>query len=109
MAAGSTLVAHVVVELERALLDGAVGEDHDQQGQAGPEADQLDRADRGGRLVRRAHHDRGVGGEVGEQARGPLEQLLDLAVDLVEETADLLALGRARGRPGSARWSTKKR
>ena len=37
-------------QLDRALLHGAVGEDHDQQRQAGARPDQLDRAD-GGRVV----------------------------------------------------------
>ncbi len=59
----------------------------------GRQADHLDRAD-GGRIVRGPDHDGGVGGELGEQPGGPLEHVLHLAVDLVEEGAHLLVLGR---------------
>ena len=58
------------------------------------EADELDRADGGG-VVRGADDDGGVGGQLGEQARGALEHRLHFAVDLLEELRDLLALDRA--------------
>ncbi len=48
-----------------------------------------------GRVVRGPDHDGGIGGELGEQPGGPLEHVLHLPVDLVEEGAHLLVLGRA--------------
>ena len=95
---GAALAQHLVgdvgVELDGPLLHRAVGEHHHQQGQAGGEPDHLHRAD-GGRVVRGTDHHGGIGGQLREQAGGPVEHLLHLAVDLVEEGAHLLVLGRA--------------
>ena len=78
-------------QFDRRLLDGTVVEDDDQQGPARCEPDELDRAD-GGRLVGRADDHGRVVGQVGQEAAGAAEQLLDLAVDVGEELAHLLAL-----------------
>ena len=75
------------------LLDGPVGQHHDQQGQAGTETHQLDRAD-GGRIVGGPDHHGGAVGQIGEQARGPLEHELDLPVGVVEELTNLVAPAR---------------
>ena len=80
----------------------------DEQADARAEADELHRADRG-RLVRRADDDGGVVGEVGEELAGVVQHLLELAVGVVEEVADLLALRPASSVPLGASWSTKKR
>ena len=94
---GQDGVVDLLGELDGLLLDGAVGQDHDHQGQPVAEADQLHRPD-GRRLVGGAdHHGRAVG-EVGQQSGGALEHLLDLAVGVVEELADLLAAARVERR-----------
>ena len=90
---GQPLVAHVVVELDRALLDRAVGEDRDRDPGARPEPDDLHRAD-GRALGRRGDDDRRVVGEVGEQLTGVVEHLLECAVGPGEEVAHLHLLGR---------------
>ena len=95
-ASARTASSSVVGELDGLLLDGPVGQDHDDQGQPVAEADQLHRPD-GGRLVGGTDHHGGAVGEVGEQAGGPLQHLLDLAVGVVEELADLLAPARVEG------------
>ena len=104
---GHALVADVVGQLERALLDGAVGQhgdtEHDPRGQP----DQLHRAhDRA--FERGRHDDRGVVGEVGEESAGVVQHLLDLTVRTGEELAHLLAL-HGPAAPGVVSWSTKKR
>ena len=97
---GHPLVTDVVGQLERALLDGAVGKhrhtEHDARGQW----HQLHRA-HDPPFVRRRDDDGGVVGEVGEQTAGVVQHLLDLTVRPGEELADLLELHRrqsARGR-----------
>ena len=88
------LLAGVVVELDRAPLDHAVGENGHEQRDARAERHHLRRADRG-RLVGRAHDHACVLGEVGEQAAGVVQHLLELAVGAGEELAHLLRLARA--------------
>ena len=96
---GQPVVADLVRQLEGSAFDRAVAEhDHD-EGQPGRQPDELDRAD-GGPLDGRGGHHRGVVGEVGEQAAGVVEQLLELPVGPGEERADLLDLCRARAGAG---------
>ena len=89
--AGQRLVCGLSLEVDGPLLDGAVGEHHDQQGVQRRQADELDGADGGG-VVRGTDDHGGVGGQLGEQARGPLEHRLHFAVDLLEELCHLAAL-----------------
>ena len=89
--AGERVLGGLALQLERPLLHGAVGEHHHQEGVQRREADELDRPDGGG-VVRGTDHDGGVGGQLGEEARGALEHRLHLPVDLLEELRDLLAL-----------------
>src|SRR5205085_2049514 len=56
-------------------------------------ADELDRADDGG-LGARADDDSGIVGELGEERRGVVEHLLQLAVGVGEEPPDLMLAGR---------------
>ena len=105
--AGQRLVGGLALEVDRPLLDRAVGEHHHHQ------RVQRARARRAGRtgwwpFVRGADHHGGVRGQLGEQARGPLEHRLHLAVDLVEELRAPCVAGpdRApRARPGGPRRS----
>ena len=106
--AGQRVLGGLGLEVDGPLLDGAVGEHHDQQRVQRREADELDRAD-GGRVVRGTDDDGGVGGQLGEQARGPLEHRLHFAVDLLEELASPAGAGSGPRTPGPVRWSTKKR
>ena len=73
----------------------------------GRQADQLDRA-HGGPVVHGRDDHRGVVGQVGQQAAGVGQHLLELAVGLGEEGPDLLALAGSSG-PGASRESTKNR
>jgi len=104
---GQQLVGCVVTELDRPLLDRPVGQDHDQQGQAWAEPDELDRSD-GRRFVGGPDDHGGVGSEVRQQPRGALEHLLHLTVDWSKKR---LTFWRWAGpsTPGSVRWSTKNR
>ena len=95
---GDTLVADVVRQLERSLLDRAVGQHGDTEHDPRREPDELHRAHHRPFEPGR-HDDCGVVGEVGEQAAGVVQHLLDLAVGPGEELAHLLALdGRQRPR-----------
>ena len=91
-ARGQALLARVLVQLDRALLDHSVGQDGHQQGDPRGEADELHRAD-GGRLVARPDDDRGVVGHGGQEPAGVLQHLLQLAVGLLEEGLHLLPPG----------------
>ena len=81
--------ATALVNLQRAdeaLLHGAVGQDLDQQERTGGQLHQLHRADHG-RVLRRPHDQRGVVGEIGEEAGRVGETALDLASRVPEEVA----------------------
>ena len=92
---GAGACQHVLGGLDREvdgpLLDGTVGQHDNQERVQRREPDQLDGPD-GGRVVRGTDDDGGVGGQLGEEARGALEHRLHLPVDLLEELGDLLAL-----------------
>ena len=90
---GQDRLVGVLGELDRLLLDGTVGQDHDHQPEPVPEADDLHRP-HGGRLVGRTDHHGGAVGQIGEQARRALEHLLDLAVGVVEELPHLVSADR---------------
>ena len=81
------------LEIDGPLLDGAVGEDDDQQGEPGAPGPRPGRSGSSPSRARADHHG-GIRGQLGEQAGGPLEHVLHLPVDLVEEGAHLLVLGR---------------
>ena len=86
-------VVDVPGQLDGPLLHRSVGEDHDQKSQVGAEVHQLDRPD-GGRVVGGAHHHGGVVRQVGQEAAGVTQEVLDGTVDVGEEPTDLLALHR---------------
>ncbi len=90
------LVTPVLGQLDVGLLHAAVGQDGDHDGHPGPERHEVD-GPHAGPLVRRRHHQGGVGGEVGQQAGGVLEHALQLAVGPGEELLDLGALLLAKG------------
>src|SRR3984957_6034771 len=91
---GQHLLRRLGLEVDGPLLDGAVGEHHDQKRVLRREADELDGAE-SGRVVGGTDDHGGVGGQLGEQARGPLEHGLHLTVDLLEELPHLAALSGA--------------
>jgi hypothetical protein len=94
------LVARLVVQLQRALLDRAVGQHGHHEGDVRRQADDLHGAD-GGRLMGRADDDGGIVRQVGEQPAGVVEHALQLAVGRPEEVPDLLAAGGVEGAGGA--------
>ena len=107
-ASARTVVVGVGGEVDGALLDGPVGQDHHQQGQARREPDELHRAD-GGRLVAWARPPRRRSGSGRPAARscgpaGPRPRR-----GRGRRTCAPPGAGAGRACPGRARWSTKKR
>ena len=90
---GQDRLVGVLGELDRLLLDGTVGQDHDHQPEPVAETDELHRP-HGGRLVGGTDHHGGAVGQVGEQAGRALEHLLDLPVGVVEELPHLVSADR---------------
>ena len=86
-----------LVDLEGPLLDDAVGEHDDEERGARPEPGEQRRADARS-LVGRSDDDRGVVGELGQQARRVAEHSFELAVGVPEERLDLLLARRVERR-----------